>query len=160
MSRSSRSTRTYLHLAAAMPVQIDSKRPDNVRMVLKRAAQGLLDAGVPILRSFAFERAQDGRWLIVFHRAKAPPQDYGTPTHPAAALAPAVLHLVDDIVSFTASPQSRPWFTHCVSTLGPESARFYFAQLKGSVLGAASRKPRRAPDEDLRRRRRPRKEAA
>jgi hypothetical protein len=37
-------------------------------------------------------------------------------------------------VSFTASPQSRPWFTHCVSTLGPESARFYFAQLKEACL--------------------------
>jgi hypothetical protein len=22
------------------------------------------------------------------------------------------------------------WFSHCVNTLGPESARFYFAQLK------------------------------
>jgi hypothetical protein len=33
-------------------------------------------------------------------------------------------------IEFTGSPQSRPWFSHCVSTLGPESARFYFAQLK------------------------------
>ena len=104
--------------------------PKIVRLTLKRAAQGLLDAGVPIIRSFAFERAQDGRWLIVFHRAKRPRQDHGTPTHPAAALAPAVLQLVDDIVNFTGSPQSRPWFSHCVDTLGPESARFYFAQLK------------------------------
>ena len=41
-----------------------------------------------------------------------------------------MLHLVDDIVSFTGSPQSRPWFSRCVDTLGPESARFYFAQLR------------------------------
>jgi hypothetical protein len=120
--------RVVEEFAAAMPVQ--AADPKIVRLTLKRAAQGLLDSGVPILRSFAFERAQDGRWLIVFHRGKRPRQDYGTPTHPAAALAPAVLHLVDDIVSFTESSQSRRWFTHCVNTLGPDSARFYFAQLK------------------------------
>ena len=33
-------------------------------------------------------------------------------------------------MNFTDSPQSRPWFTHGVNTLGPETARFYFAQLK------------------------------
>lgn len=115
-------------LAAAMPIH--AAEPKIVRLTLKRAAQGLLDAGVPILGSFAFERAVDGRWLIVFRRGQRPRQSYGISTHPAAALAPGVLHLVDDIVSFTESPHSRPWFTHCVTTLGPESARFYFAQLK------------------------------
>jgi hypothetical protein len=105
MSRSSRSTRTYLHLAAAMPMQIDSKRPDNVRMVLKRAAQGLLDAGVPILRSFAFERAQDGRWLIVFHRAKRPRQAVG-PRHAAWHGEPGDdLHV--GLVAFDAAPRRR-----------------------------------------------------
>ena len=33
------------------------------------------------------------------------------------------------------APQSRPWFSHCVNTLGPESARFYFAQLKEACSG-------------------------
>ena len=98
--------------------------------MLKRAAEGLIAAGVPILRTFAFETAQDGRLLIVFYRRDRPRQDYGTPSHPAAALAPAVLLLVDEVVNFTDSPQSRPWFTHCVNTLGPETARFYFAQLR------------------------------
>jgi len=115
-------------LAAALPINVSHAR--NLRAVLKRAADGLIAAGVPILRKVAFEKAQDGRLLIVFHRAKRPRQNYGKPTHPAAALAPAVLQLVDDIVSFTDSSQSRPWFEHCVDTLGPEMARFYFAQLK------------------------------
>src|SRR5262249_2861214 len=87
-------------------------------------------AGVPILKTFVFEKAQDGRLLIVFRRANRPKQQYGVATHPAAALAPAVLLLVDEVVEFTSSPHSRPWFGHCVNILGPEVARFCFAQLK------------------------------
>lgn len=114
-------------LAAALPLQV--AQPKHLRLALKRAAEGLLRAGVPILKSFAFEQAADGRCLVVFHRAKRPRQDYRI--SPASAeLAPAIALLVDEVVSFTDSPQSRPWFAHCVSTLGPESARFHFAQLK------------------------------
>jgi len=120
-------------LAAALPIHVSHAR--NVRAVLKRAAEGLIAAGVPIPKKFAFETAQDGRLLIVFHRAKRPKQDYTAATHPAVAPAPAVLQLVDDIVSFTGSHQSRPWFSHCGNTLGPESARFYFAQLKEACSG-------------------------
>ena len=84
---------------------------------------------MPILRSFAFEQAADGRCLVVFHRAQRPRQDYRI--GPAVSeLAPAIALLVDELVSFTSSPQSRPWFAHCVGTLGTESARYYFAQLK------------------------------
>ena len=122
--------RVVEELAAAMPMQVTEAK--SLRFALNRAAQGLIDAGVPILRNFAFERAADGRLLIVFHRAERPRQDYGMPRTAAEALAPAVLLLVDEVVNFTASPQSRPWFTHCVNTLGPESARFYFAQMKES----------------------------
>lgn len=115
-------------LAAALPIQVAQSK--HLRFTLKRAAEGLLRAQVPILRNFAFEQAADGRCLVVFHRAKRPRQDYHISPSASADLAPAIALLVDELVSFTSSPQSRPWFSHCVSTLGTESARFYFAQLK------------------------------
>lgn len=117
-------------LAAALPVQIDEKRPDNLRTVLKRAAQGLLAAGVPILRTFSFEKTANGRWLITFQRAKRPRQDYGIPGYAAGDFLPGVLLLVDELVEFTKSPQSRPWFTNCVRALGVDVSHFCFGQLK------------------------------
>lgn len=124
-------------LAAALPIQV--AQPKHLRFTLKRAAEGLLRAQVPILRSFTFEQGVGGRYLVVFHRAKRPRQDYGIGPAAASELAPAVSALVDEVVDFTSSPQSRPWFSHCVRTLGPESARFYFAQLKEACsLGAVA----------------------
>lgn len=114
-------------LAAALPIQV--AQPKHFRFTVKRAAEGLLRARVPILKSFAFEQAADGRCLVVFHRAERPRQDYRIA--PAVAeLAPAIAILVDEVVSFTSSPQSRPWFSHCVTTLGTETARYHFSQLK------------------------------
>ena len=100
-------------LAAALPVHAAEAKI--LRLTLKRAAQGLLDQGVPILRSFAIERAGDSRWLIVFYRARRPRQDYSSSAYAGFNVTPAVALLVDQLVDFTASPQSRPWFTNCVA---------------------------------------------
>lgn len=115
-------------LAAALPIQVAQTK--HLRFTLKRAAEGLLRAQVPILKGFTFKQAADGRCLVVFHRAKRPRQDYCINTSAAGELAPAISVLIDELVTFTSSPQSRPWFSHCVRTLGTESARFHFAQLK------------------------------
>lgn len=115
-------------LAAALPIHASEGKI--LRLSLKRAAQGIINAKVPILRSFAIEKTAGERWLITFHRAKRPRQDYGIPGYAAAELAPGIMLLVDDLISFTGSPQSRPWFTNCVRTLGVDAAYFCFAQLK------------------------------
>lgn len=115
-------------LAAALPIQV--AEPKILRLSLKRAAQGILDAQVPILKSFNLERSADGRWLIVFHRARRPRQDYGIPGYAAGEFLPGLLLLVDELVEFTKSPQSRPWFTNCVRALGVDVSHFCFAQLK------------------------------
>lgn len=115
-------------LAAALPIHVAEAK--TLRLSLKRAAQGLIDAQVPILRSFSIDRAPDGRWLITFQRAKRPRQDYGIPAYAAHDLLPSVLLLVDELIDFTKSPQSRPWFTNCVRSLGVDVAHFCFGQLK------------------------------
>lgn len=115
-------------LAAALPVHV--AEPKVLRLSLKRAAQGILDAQVPILRSFSIDKVPDGRWLITFQRAKRPRQDYGLPAYAAGDLLPAVMLLVDEVVEFTKSPQSRPWFANCVGALGVDVAHFCLAQLK------------------------------
>jgi len=115
-------------LAAAMPIH--SERADTLRLTLKRTAEGLLAAKVPILRSYAFEKGRDGRWHILFHRARRPRQNYGIPGYAARELAPVVLGIVDELVAFTESPQSRMWFGSCVEVLGPDIAYFCFGQLK------------------------------
>jgi hypothetical protein len=117
-------------LAAALPIHVDPARPDNTRRTLKRAADGLLENKVPILKSFNFEKSREGRWLIVFHRARRPTQNHPIPSYAGAELAPAVHVLLEDVIAFTRSPQSRPWFIHCLNTLGADIGHFCFAQLK------------------------------
>lgn len=46
-----------------------------------------------------------GRCLVVFHRSQRPRQDYRL-SRASTELAPAIALLVDDLVSFTSSPQS------------------------------------------------------
>lgn len=114
-------------LAQALPIH--AAKPKIVRLTLRRAAQGILEARVPILRNFGFEQNHDGRWLIVFYRARRPRQDYGLPER-AAKLPPDLRVLVDELVAFTQSPHSRPWFTNCVRRLGVGVSHFCFGQLK------------------------------
>src|SRR5207248_11133370 len=58
-------------LAKALP--IDAKRPDNVRAILRNAANGLLQKQVPFLEAFELRKsAREGKWLAVFHRRCVP----------------------------------------------------------------------------------------
>jgi hypothetical protein len=139
-----------INVVDLMKLQSPSEHPHSLTAFV---ARGLLDPlAVPVLRAIRdynallFDLMLSAAWrergasfgigLKLVHSSRArrlPRQDHGTPIHRVAALAPALLQLVDDIVTFTASPQGRPWFTHRGNTLGPESARFYFAQLKENL---------------------------
>ena len=57
-------------------------------------------------------------------------QDYGIAAAAAADLAAGVLLLVDELVTFTDSPQSRRWFIHCVQRLDVDAVHFCLGQLK------------------------------
>jgi hypothetical protein len=53
-------------LARALP--IEAARPRDVRSILRDAAQGLLDRGLPTLRSFRLTGPKQGRWVAEFVR--------------------------------------------------------------------------------------------
>ena len=115
-------------LASALP--IEAARPDNVKTSLKRVAEGLLAKGLPILESFAFEKARDGRCLAVFVRKAQPRQDYTVPRHAAEELAPAIAVLVSDIIEATGCPDDRLWWIQCAKRLGHDSVYRALGQLK------------------------------
>ena len=80
-------------LAQALPIA--AGRPVDVRVALKKAAQGLLDMKLPILEAFLVEKSRDGRWLATFTRKAPPRQDAPVPAHAAEDLSPALAALVD-----------------------------------------------------------------
>ena len=58
-------------LAKALP--IDAKRPDNVRAILRNAANGLIQKKVPFLSTFERRKSnREGKWVAVFHRRCVP----------------------------------------------------------------------------------------
>ncbi len=115
-------------LARALP--IEARRPDNVRMILKQAAEGLRSKGLPVLESFQFEKSRDDRWLAVFRRKHAPKQDAPLPKYAAEQLTPAVEALVDRIIEATGNAEDRPWWTQCAKRLGQGPVDRALGQLK------------------------------
>jgi hypothetical protein len=103
-------------VATALP--IEAARPQDVRSTLAAAADGLLQHKLPLLRSFRFDRAKDGRWLAVFTRGARPkassPQQFSTPP-----LDERSWYLVDQLVEVTGAPDDLIWWTQCVRRLGP-----------------------------------------
>jgi hypothetical protein len=57
-------------LAKALPVEAANE--SNAKKSLTRAARGLLQARIPFLKAFRFEKGMDGRSLIVFERVICP----------------------------------------------------------------------------------------
>jgi hypothetical protein len=104
-------------LVRALP--IDTATECDARKVLKKAANGLLAAGVPILGAFRFEKSTTGKWLAVFERKKIPKQDRSSKyRHATFDLAPVLLGQVDRIVEAVGGDDDRTWWTHCVRRLG------------------------------------------
>lgn len=116
-------------LAHALP--IEATRPDNVRAILKGAAQGLIDRRVPTLKNFEFERSpRNGEWLVVFHREVKPKQTYRMPRHAVLSLDPGIALLVDDIVHQVGARDDVLWWTKCAEVLGSDRVYQGLSQLK------------------------------
>jgi len=105
-------------VAAAMPITAAAAK--HRRANLKRAAQGLLDKGFPLLRDFRI-RMSRGIYLAEFSR-KVRPQ----PEKPIGAftvdvdLEPYEREVVSKIVAATDDPGAFYWYAHCVKTLGAD----------------------------------------
>jgi hypothetical protein len=115
-------------LAHALP--IEARRDVDVRVALKKAAQGLLDKALPILETFTVERSREGRWVATFHRRAAPRQDVALPRHAAESLAPGLLAVVERIVEATGNAEDRLWWAQCVKRLGVGPIDRALGQLK------------------------------
>ncbi len=121
-------------LARALP--IEATRADNVRAILKQAAQGLLDRGVPTLKGFHFDRSRrNGDWLIVFQRNVRPKQHYRLPKAAALSLDPEVGVLVNDIVEQVGTSDDVRWWTKCAECLGSDLIYQGLGQLKDAAQG-------------------------
>ena len=102
-------------LAKALP--IETANESNARKVLARAAKGLLDAEIPSLAAYRFEKSVTGKWLIVFERKHAPKQNDATYRKAAEELTPALFG-VERIVEALGSDDDRAWWTQCAKRLG------------------------------------------
>jgi hypothetical protein len=115
-------------LATALP--IEASRPNDVRTILRKTAEGLLQNKLPILVSFSFEKSREGRWLAVFHRKAPPKQEAPLPRAAAEELSPAVECLVERIIEATGNADDRPWWIQCAKRLGQGGVDRSLGQLK------------------------------
>lgn len=116
-------------LARALP--IEAARPDNVRTALRQLAQGLLERGVPTLKSFRFETSRrNGEWLIIFERGERPKQRSVRKTRNGFCLDPEVGLLVDDIVDQVGSRDDVLWWRKCAELLRSDLIHQGLSQLK------------------------------
>lgn len=119
-------------LARALP--IEAARADNVRTALRQLAQGLLDRGVPTLKSFRFETSRrNGEWLIIFERGERPKQRSLQRSRNGLCLDPEVSLLVDDIVEQVGSRDDSLWWTKCAELLGADLIHQGLSQLKDAA---------------------------
>jgi hypothetical protein len=115
-------------LAQALP--IDAKRPDNVRAILKNAANGLIQKQVPFLASFELRKStREGRWLAVFHR-RCTPQAYNHPVEDIQKLPEPIDHLVRRLSEVSGQPEDWRWWRKCAEQLGQEGIDLAIGQFE------------------------------
>ncbi len=115
-------------LARAIPVE--AARPVDVRVAIRKAAEGLLEKRIPILAKFRFDRGRHGRYIAVFERKAAPRQTRRSSRITTELLEPsAALHL-DLIAQAVGSVDDAVWWTYCIRRLGCGAVGRALGQLK------------------------------
>jgi hypothetical protein len=102
-------------LARALP--IEATRPRDVRSILKDAAQGLLDNGLPTLRSFGLVGSRKGRWVAEFVRG-AVPRCRVEEGRRAGSADPEIEDLVERMIRESRGADDRVWWAQCATRLG------------------------------------------
>jgi hypothetical protein len=103
-------------LAKALP--IEATKPWDVRVSLKKTAQGLLDRHLPIFSGFSVEKSgRNGEWLAIFHR-KETPRDSPPPPEKRAPITPEVQDLVSHLIKASGQPEDWRWWTQCARSIG------------------------------------------
>jgi hypothetical protein len=115
-------------LAQALP--IDAKRSDNVRAILKNAANGLIQKQVPFLAGFELRKsAREGKWLAVFHRRCAP-QASNHPAEDIQKLPEPIDHLVRRLSEVSGQPEDWRWWRKCAEQLGQDGIELAIGQFE------------------------------
>jgi hypothetical protein len=115
-------------LAQALP--IDAKRPDNVRAILKNAANGLIQKQVPFLASFELRKStREGRWLAIFHR-RCTPQASNHPVEDTQKLPEPINQLVRRLSEVSGQPEDWRWWRKCAEQLGQEGIDLAIGQFE------------------------------
>lgn len=115
-------------LAQALP--IDAKRPDNVRAILKNAANGLIQKQVPFLASFELRKStREAKWLAVFHRRCAPKASNHT-AGDIEKLPEPIDHLVRRLCEVSGQPEDWRWWRKCAEQLGQEGIELAIGQFE------------------------------
>lgn len=123
-------------LARALPV--GAARPADVRVAVRKAAEGLLAHHLPTLRAFRLDPGRDGRWVASFARAAVPRQLAGGP---GQVVSPEVRCHVDRITDALGSDADRVWWGQCVRRLGPGAVDRALGLLKEARGRALVRNP-------------------
>ena len=103
-------------LVRALPIETATEL--DARKTIKRTANGLLEAKIPILAGFRFEKSVKGEWLVVFERQQTPKQDANTYQHAARELAPGLRSQIERIVEAVGGSEDHAWWTQCAKRLG------------------------------------------
>jgi len=103
-------------LVRALPIETATEL--DARKTIKRTTNGLLEAKVPILAGFRFEKSMKGEWLAVFERKQAPRQDTRTYQQAAEELAPGLRSQIERIIEAVGGSDDRAWWTQCAKRLG------------------------------------------
>ncbi len=114
---SQRTHKRYLDdLVKALP--IESATENDARKSLRKSALGLIEAKVPIIAGFRFEKSVTGRGLAVFERKAIPRQLNKIRGTFEKIQNPEILNQVERIIEAVGSSDDSVWWTQCVKRLG------------------------------------------
>jgi hypothetical protein len=103
-------------LARALP--IEAARPRDVRSILRDATQGLLDRGLPTLRSFRLTGPKKGRWVAKFVRGTVPRSKNAVGRGVGASTCVELDGLVEQMIRESDGADDRVWWVQCAIRLG------------------------------------------
>ena len=129
-----RSSEVYIRfvddIAHALP--IEAKRTGNVRAILERAANGLLEKELPILESFKIEKStKNGEWLVHFIRKNVPKDTLPVRRN---SFDPDTAFLIEELIAASEEPQNRNWWQQCARSLGREGVFRAIGEFKEKSL--------------------------
>ncbi len=114
---SQRTHKRYLDdLVKALP--IESATENDARKSLRKSALGLIEAKVPIIAGFRFEKSVTGRGLAVFERKAIPKQANRVQQDFEKSQSPEIRNQVERITEAVGSSNDAVWWTQCVKRLG------------------------------------------